>query len=160
MSLSGARRMEPRDGSAIVSAGGRPTSELLVSVSATSQAPTDLAVFGDEERSRDPKSGLDPPIEKAQHADLDIQQGASRGVFSMEENRSAAPRLVDSPMPYQITLRYGGRRQRYHTFVVEAEDAAEALRAAAEAIPAEIAADVDLVELRTAVDPEERQYLE
>ena len=63
-------------------------------------------------------------------------------------------------MHYQITLRYGGRRQRYHTFVVDASDAAEALRAAADAVPAEIAAEVDLVELRTAVDPDQRQYLE
>ena len=63
-------------------------------------------------------------------------------------------------MHYQITLRYGDRRQRYHTFVVDASDAAEALRAAADAVPAEIAAEVDLVELRTAVDPDQRQYLE
>ena len=63
-------------------------------------------------------------------------------------------------MHYQITLRYGGRRQRYHTFVVDASDAAEALRAAADAVPAEIVAEVDLVELRTAVDPDQRQYLE
>jgi len=63
-------------------------------------------------------------------------------------------------MPYQITVRYGGRRQRYHTLVVDAEDAVEALRAAADAIPEEIVADVDLVELRAAVDPDQRQYLE
>lgn len=70
------------------------------------------------------------------------------------------PGLVDSWMRYQITLRYGQRRQRYHTFTVDADDAAEALRAAADAVPTEVAAEVDLVELRTAVDPEERQYLE
>lgn len=78
----------------------------------------------------------------------------------MGEDRSAAPRLVDSHMRYQITVRYGGRHQRYHTYVVEAENAALALHSAADALPSEIAADVDLVELRTAVDPDQRQYLE
>jgi len=63
-------------------------------------------------------------------------------------------------MQYQVTVRYGGSRQRYDTFVVEATDAAEALRAAAERMPPEIAPDADLVELRVAVDPERRSYLE
>lgn len=62
-------------------------------------------------------------------------------------------------MHYQVTVRFGGARQRYHTLVVESGDAASALRAAADQIPAEIAPDVDLVELRVAVDPERRTYL-
>lgn len=62
-------------------------------------------------------------------------------------------------MHYQITVRYGGARQRYHTLVVEADDAPAALRAAADAVPAEIAPHVDLVELRIAVDPDSRSYL-
>lgn len=62
-------------------------------------------------------------------------------------------------MRYQITVRHGGARQRYHTFVVDAPDAAEGLRAAAEAMPEEIAADADLVELRIAVDPDARDYV-
>ena len=62
-------------------------------------------------------------------------------------------------MRYQITVRYGGRSQRYHTFVVEAEDAREALRRAVDEIPDEIAPHADLVELRVAVDPEERSYV-
>ncbi len=62
-------------------------------------------------------------------------------------------------MRFQITVRYGGGRQRYHTFAVEAPDAAAALRAAADETPEEIAADADLVELRIAVDPEDRAYL-
>lgn len=62
-------------------------------------------------------------------------------------------------MRFQITVRYGGRRQRYHTFVVEAPDASEALRTAADDMPDEIAPEADLVELRVAVDPEERTYL-
>jgi len=66
---------------------------------------------------------------------------------------------VDSAMHYQITIRYGGARQRYHTLGVEAADAPTALRAAADAVPAEIAPHVDLVELRIAVDPERRSYV-
>jgi len=63
-------------------------------------------------------------------------------------------------MQYQVTVRYGGSRQRYDTYVVDATDAAEALRAAAEMMPAEIAPEADLVELRVAVDPERRSYVE
>ena len=62
-------------------------------------------------------------------------------------------------MKYQITVRYGGARQRYHTYVVEGDSAPEALRAAADEMPSEIAGDVDLVELRVAVDPDRRSYL-
>lgn len=63
-------------------------------------------------------------------------------------------------MKYQVTVRYGGARQRYHTLIVEGEHAPEALRAAAGEIPEEIAKDVDLVELRVAVDPDARSYLD
>lgn len=62
-------------------------------------------------------------------------------------------------MRYQITVRYGGSRQRYHTFQVEADDAAAGLRRAADEMPDEIAGDTDLVELRVAVDPDDRRYL-
>lgn len=62
-------------------------------------------------------------------------------------------------MRFQVTVRYGGSRQRYHTFVVDAVDAGSALRAAADETPPEIAADADLVELRIAVDPDDRTYL-
>lgn len=62
-------------------------------------------------------------------------------------------------MRFQITVRYGTRYQRYHTFVVEAGDAREALERAAPEIPQEMAAETDLVELRIAADPEERPYL-
>ena len=63
-------------------------------------------------------------------------------------------------MNFSITVRYGGRRQRYHTFRVEAEDARAALAAAADGIPDEIAPEADLVELRVAVDPDDRAYIE
>ncbi|MGD2045334.1 MAG: hypothetical protein PVH96_03865 [Gemmatimonadota bacterium] len=62
-------------------------------------------------------------------------------------------------MHFQVTVRYGTRRQRYHTYVVEAEHAAAALQAASERMPPEISGEADLVELRVAVDPEERPYV-
>jgi len=63
-------------------------------------------------------------------------------------------------MSFQITVRYGARYQRYHTYVVDADDAREGLRAAADAMPDEIVAEADLVELRVSVDPDERRYVE
>jgi len=63
-------------------------------------------------------------------------------------------------MNFQVTVRYGGRYQRYHTFHVEAEHAGAALEAASRAIPAEIAPQADLVELRIAADPEKRTFVE
>lgn len=62
-------------------------------------------------------------------------------------------------MIFQVTVRFGQRFQRYHVFSVEAPDAREALARAAGLIPAEILREVDLVELRVAVDPEGRSYL-
>lgn len=62
-------------------------------------------------------------------------------------------------MRFQVTVRYGGQRQRYHTYAVEAADAGAALEAAAKQMPPEIRDDADLVELRTAVDPEARGYV-
>lgn len=76
------------------------------------------------------------------------------------EDRYSAGVSVDFDMHFDITVRYGGRRQRYHTYRVEAGDAREALRAAADALPDEVAPEADLVELRVAVDPDERTYLE
>lgn len=62
-------------------------------------------------------------------------------------------------MNYQITVRYGGRFQKYHTFHVTATDAADALRRAADGIPDEVTPQTDLVELRIAVDPDQRTYV-
>ena len=62
-------------------------------------------------------------------------------------------------MRFRVTVRYGGRRQRYHTYTVEAADASGALLAAAHDMPPEVAPDADLVELRVDVDPEARQYV-
>jgi hypothetical protein len=62
-------------------------------------------------------------------------------------------------MRYQVTVRYGGRGQRYHTYAVDAQDAGAALEAAAAHMPVEIRGDADLVELRRAVDPDARAYV-
>ncbi|MEC7834123.1 MAG: hypothetical protein VX850_05540 [Gemmatimonadota bacterium] len=62
-------------------------------------------------------------------------------------------------MNFQVTVRYGGHQQRYHTFTVDADDAKAALKTAASQLPLDIAADVDLVELRIAVDPDARSYV-
>ena len=62
-------------------------------------------------------------------------------------------------MQYQITVRYGRRHQRYHTYTVKADDARRALEIAAQELPEPIAPEVDLVELRIAVDPDRRDYV-
>ncbi len=67
---------------------------------------------------------------------------------------------VDCGMNFQVTARYGGRSQRYHTFVVDAADAKAALLSAADALPPEIAPETDLIEIRVAVDPDKRSYME
>lgn len=75
------------------------------------------------------------------------------------EDRFIPEGSVDWRMRYRITVRYGGARQRYHTLEVEAEDAVAALRRTADQLPPEIAPDVDLVELRVAVDADDRKFL-
>ncbi len=62
-------------------------------------------------------------------------------------------------MDFQVTVRHGSRYQRYHTLEVSGEDVRAALRAAAEQLPDEVAEEADLVEIRPAVDPDERSYL-
>lgn len=62
-------------------------------------------------------------------------------------------------MSYQVTVRYGSRRQRYHTFQVDAENVVDALRLAAAEIPEELTEEADLVEVRPVVRPDDRQYL-
>jgi hypothetical protein len=61
-------------------------------------------------------------------------------------------------MKYQVTVRYGTRRQRYHTYHVEADDARAALQVAAAHMPPDIGGEADLVELRIAADPDARIY--
>jgi hypothetical protein len=62
-------------------------------------------------------------------------------------------------MDFQITVRYGQRYQRYHTYQVSAANAPEALEAAARAMPPDVAAEADLVEVRVAVDPDDRKFM-
>jgi hypothetical protein len=63
-------------------------------------------------------------------------------------------------MRYQVTVRYGVPRQRHYTYAVEAADVRAALGAAADQMPADVRASADLVELRVAVDPDARAYVE
>ena len=90
------------------------------------------------------------------HGDAIGERDGSHG----PEDRYSVGVSVDWVMYFDITVRYGGRQQRYHTFKVEADDARKALEAAAAALPEEIASAADLVELRVAVDPDARAYLE
>lgn len=62
-------------------------------------------------------------------------------------------------MSFQITVRHGPGGHRYHTLRVDGVDMREALRRAADELPDAVAAHADLVEIRQAVDPEERAYL-
>ena len=55
-------------------------------------------------------------------------------------------------MEYQVTIRYGRKRQRYLSLTVDAENAVSALRGAADQIPEEVVPEVDIVELREAPD--------
>lgn len=59
-------------------------------------------------------------------------------------------------MSYQVTIRYGKKIQQYLSLAVEAPDVPEALRQVADQIPAEVAGEVDLVELREAPDFDKR----
>ena len=60
---------------------------------------------------------------------------------------------------WQITVRYGERYQRYHTFEVQGADVRSALQAAGAEVPDAVAEHADLVEVRIAVDPDERRYV-
>lgn len=61
-------------------------------------------------------------------------------------------------MDFQVTVRYGADRIRYHLDTVRADDLRAAMRAAADRLPDEVAGG-DLVEIRPAVDQEARSYL-
>jgi hypothetical protein len=60
---------------------------------------------------------------------------------------------------FQVTVRYGEGRQRYHLFTVDAPGIEAALEAAAGQLPEEVAREGNLVEIRPAVEPEGRSYL-
>ena len=59
---------------------------------------------------------------------------------------------------YRATIRYGAQRKQYWMHDVEADDAAAALNAVAAALPPEVVAVTDIVELRVQSDPEKREY--
>ena len=59
-----------------------------------------------------------------------------------------------------MTARHGEKYQRYHTYLVDVPDAKAALQAAAIQLPDEIALQTDLIEIRVAVDPDKRTYVD
>ncbi|MFW6199611.1 MAG: hypothetical protein ACOC8K_03470 [Gemmatimonadota bacterium] len=62
-------------------------------------------------------------------------------------------------MTFQVTIRYGSRHQRYHSYRVEADDLVQALRAAADAAPEHVVEEADLAEVRPVVRDEDREYV-
>jgi len=63
-------------------------------------------------------------------------------------------------MDFQLTIRFGGQRIRYHTETRAADSMAELLEHLPHGIPEEVLADADLMEIRPLVDPDRREYLE
>lgn len=63
-------------------------------------------------------------------------------------------------MHLRVTVRYGRERTRYHTERLEAEGLRDALVRLADVLPDEILAEGDLIEIRPAPDPDERDYVE
>ncbi len=63
-------------------------------------------------------------------------------------------------MEFQLTIRHGGKSPRYHMATLPATSLAELLEALPRGIPEDVLGDADLVEIRPAVDPDRREYLE
>ena len=59
-----------------------------------------------------------------------------------------------------MTARHGGKYQLYHAYLVDVPDAKAALQAAAIQLPDEIALQTDLIEIRVAVYPDKRTYVD
>ena len=61
---------------------------------------------------------------------------------------------------YRATIRYvASGRHRYHLEDVDAATLMDAVRLAAERVPAEVSSTADLVEVRVQVDPEGREFV-
>lgn len=59
---------------------------------------------------------------------------------------------------FRVTVRFGAARKQYRVYDVDAEGAAAALRAAADLVPAEADAEMDLIEIRRSIASEERVF--
>jgi hypothetical protein len=81
---------------------------------------------------------------------------AGTGDVAPHDRVGPAPPSDDETMRFQVTVRFGRRRQQYHQEVVEAADLREALATLAANLPDEVAAEADLAEIRPWVDPEAR----
>lgn len=60
---------------------------------------------------------------------------------------------------FQITIRFGAGPKRYHTQSIRAADLREAARRAVAEMSDEMAGEGDLMEIRPAVDPDDRSYV-
>jgi hypothetical protein len=76
------------------------------------------------------------------------------------KRRAAEASRRGGSMPsYRITIRYGaGGGMRYHVDDVAAETLADALRSAAERMPAHVGESADLAEIRVQADPDGRSF--
>lgn len=63
-------------------------------------------------------------------------------------------------MDFQLTIRFGGSRARYHMERRSADSMADLLEGLPEGIPQEVLDDADLMEIRPVVDPDRREYME
>lgn len=79
--------------------------------------------------------------------------------FATAHHAIGGHRLGDH-VEYRVTVRYGTDRQNYHLATVDASDLPTAMRAAAEEMPPEVAEAGNLVEIRPAIDADDRSYLE
>jgi hypothetical protein len=85
----------------------------------------------------------------------------SIGAWTVRWNPGVDPGEPSCPdgngeMTFQVTVRFGRDRQRYHQTTVEARDLRDALAQVAASLPDEVAAEADLAEIRPWVDPEDR----
>lgn len=60
---------------------------------------------------------------------------------------------------FSVTVRYGQRGYRYHTFEVDATDMSVALAEVSAGLAPEVRETADLVEVRSAPEPEERLFM-
>lgn len=66
--------------------------------------------------------------------------------------------MAQTAAQFRVTVRFGEARKQYRVYDVEARGAADALRAAADGMPEEADAEVDVIEIRRTVRAEERVF--
>jgi len=63
-------------------------------------------------------------------------------------------------MEYQVTVRYGAPKMKYHIARCRGDDLRAALLRAVDGFPDEVVESATLLEIRPAVDPDEREYFD